>query len=130
MVIDSSAIISILLQEPGHELLRELIFESFQPLEISAPTLLETSIVIDNRSEWNGVSAIGFCELGKIKVIEFDLSLVEIAKTAYQTYGRGSGHPAQLNFADCFSYALAKQRNDSLLFVGNDFIHTDIRSAL
>lgn len=50
-----------------------------------------------------------------------------IARQAYRDYGKGSGHPAQLNFGDCFSYALAKDRDEPLLYKGNDFIHTDIR---
>ncbi len=55
---------------------------------------------------------------------------VRIARLAYRRYGKGSGHPARLNFGDCFAYALARDRNEPLLFVGNDFIHTDIKSAL
>ncbi len=55
---------------------------------------------------------------------------VRIARLAYRRYGKGSGHPARLNFGDCFAYALARDRNEPLLFVGNDFVHTDIKSAL
>ena len=54
----------------------------------------------------------------------------KIARQAYRDYGRGSGHPANLNFGDCFSYALAAERREPLLFVGDDFGHTDIRSAV
>jgi ribonuclease VapC len=57
-------------------------------------------------------------------------SQVRIARSAYRQYGKGSGHPARLNLGDCFAYALARERNEPLLFVGEDFIHTDIRSAL
>lgn len=53
-----------------------------------------------------------------------------IAREAYRDFGRGSGHPAQLNFGDCFSYALARDSGEELLFKGHDFIHTDIRPAL
>lgn len=54
----------------------------------------------------------------------------KLARIAYRRFGRGSRHPARLNFGDCFAYALARDRNEPLLFVGDDFIHTDIRSAL
>lgn len=53
-----------------------------------------------------------------------------IARDAYRDFGKGSGHPAQLNFGDCFAYALAKLSGEELLFKGNDFVHTDVRSAL
>ena len=53
-----------------------------------------------------------------------------VARVAYRTYGKGSGHPARLNFGDCFAYALAADTGEPLLFVGDDFTHTDIRPAL
>ena len=54
----------------------------------------------------------------------------KIAREAYRDFGKGSGHPAQLNFGDCFAYALARDRGEPLLFKGNDFSQTDVRSAL
>lgn len=53
-----------------------------------------------------------------------------IAREAYRDFGRGSGHPARLNFGDCFAYALAKTMNEPLLFNGDDFTQTDVKSAL
>jgi ribonuclease VapC len=53
-----------------------------------------------------------------------------IARQAYRDYGRGSGHPANLNFGDCFSYALASEKREPILFKGDDFVHTELRSAL
>ena len=53
-----------------------------------------------------------------------------IAREAYRRYGKGSGHPARLNFGDCFAYALAKDFDEPLLYIGNDFVHTDVQSAL
>jgi ribonuclease VapC len=53
-----------------------------------------------------------------------------IARQAYRDYGRGSGHPARLNFGDCFAYALARATGEPLLFKGDDFRHTDIASAV
>lgn len=56
--------------------------------------------------------------------------IAEIAAAGARRYGKGSGHPAQLNFGDCLVYAAAKYRDLPLLFVGNDFTHTDVTSAL
>lgn len=53
-----------------------------------------------------------------------------IARAAYRDFGRGSGHPARLNFGDCFAYALARATGEELLFKGDDFVHTDIRAAV
>ena len=53
-----------------------------------------------------------------------------IAREAYRDFGKGSGHPAQLNFGDCFAYALAKDKAEPLLFKGADFAHTDVRRAI
>jgi ribonuclease VapC len=55
---------------------------------------------------------------------------VSVARQANQRFGRGSGHPAKLNFGDCFASALAKDLDEPLLFIGNDFIHTDVRRVL
>lgn len=54
----------------------------------------------------------------------------DVARQAYREYGRGSGHPAGLSFGDCFAYALARVHDESLLFKGGDFGHTDVRAAL
>ena len=54
----------------------------------------------------------------------------KIARQAYRDYGKGSGHPAGLNFGDCFSYALARDKLEPILYKGDDFVHTDLRSAM
>ncbi|MEA5053123.1 MAG: type II toxin-antitoxin system VapC family toxin, partial [Propionicimonas sp.] len=64
-------------------------------------------------------------ELG-VRIVAFDEGQAAIARDAYRDYGRGSGHPAQLNLGDCFGYALAVQANEPLLFVGDDFARTDV----
>lgn len=60
----------------------------------------------------------------------YEIDIEPVARDAYERYGRGSGSQARLNFGDCFAYALAREKNEPLLFVGNDFIHTDIKPAL
>lgn len=63
----------------------------------------------------------------QVEIVAFDGRQGEIAADAYRLFGRGSGHPAGLNMGDCFSYALAIARDEPLLFVGDDFVHTDVR---
>lgn len=66
----------------------------------------------------------------KIVVEPFTPEQAQIARQAYRDYGKGSGHRAQLNFGDCFSYALARVKREPLLFKGDDFVHTDVRPAV
>ena len=66
----------------------------------------------------------------EIEIVPFTAEHAKIAREAYRDYGKGSGHPAKLNFGDVMAYALARSEREPLLYVGNDFIHTDIESAL
>lgn len=98
---------------------------------VSAATLLEAAIVVDRHP--SPLAAPKFDRL--IEQLRFTVdpvtaSQVAIARRAYQQFGKGSGHPAQLNFGDCFTYALVKERDEALLFIGQDFVHTDVRSAI
>ena len=70
-----------------------------------------------------------FLASGSVQVIPFDAVQSAIAREAYRRFGQGSGHPARLNFGDCFAYALAKALDAPLLFKGDDFGHTDVRAA-
>jgi len=65
-----------------------------------------------------------------IAIEPFTEEQARIARQAYRDYGKGSGHRAQLNFGDCFSYALARVKREPLLFKGDDFVHTDVRAAV
>lgn len=128
MILDASALVAIAVGEPGAEALAEAIINA-QP-SISAPTYVEACIVIDSRRD--PVISRRFDEFitdCQISIVPFTPAHAAIARQAYRDYGRGSGHPAGLNFGDCFSYALATERREPLLFVGDDFIHTDVRSA-
>ena len=68
-------------------------------------------------------------DLWEIETVAFDPAQAEIASQAYRDFGRGSGHPAALNLGDCYSYALAVATGEPLLFVGDDFVHTDVVAA-
>ncbi len=101
-------------------------------LKISAATWLEAHMVMDSFRQ-DAVAKVRFNDLMRelnMQIVAVDEELARIARVANLNYGCGRRHPAQLNFGDCFSYALAKQTGEPLLFKGNDFSQTDIVSAL
>ena len=125
MVIDSSAIIAILCNEPERYDFNRKIEADSRRL-ISAASVFETSIVLETRYGEEAYRELDFFILkATIKIHPFDAEQLEIARRAYRQYGKGR-HPASLNYGDCFSYALAKQTGEPLLFKGNDFSQTDI----
>ena len=71
-----------------------------------------------------------FLESGRLRIAPIDAEVAQIARLADRSYGRGTGHPARLNFGDCLAYAVAKSLDAPPLYKGDDFIHTDIGSAL
>jgi ribonuclease VapC len=125
MVIDSSVLIAILLDEPEAESYRKLLAET-ENIYLSAISLVESSLVIEHKSAQQGAKK--FDELLEIiapTIIAFDEQQAKLARIAWQQYGKGR-HPAKLNFGDCCSYAAAKYLNQPLLFKGNDFSQTNI----
>jgi len=125
MVIDSSAIIAVLLNEANAAQIAEAIDSGSQRL-LSAASLLEASIVIESRKgEAAGRELDLLIYRAAIEVVAVDQDQVEIARIAWRRYGKGR-HPAGLNYGDCFSYALARSRGLPLLFQGEDFSRTDI----
>ena len=130
MIVDSSALVEIALGEVSAAiLLAELARSSMN--RISAANLLETWMVIDRRGVPEALPILADTIMrAALDVESVTVAQVEIAREAWARYGKGSGHPAQLNFGDCFAYALAKHLDEPLLFVGNDFMHTDVQTAL
>lgn len=129
MVIDSSAIIAILLNEENAARFAQAIEASPQRL-LSAANLLEASIVIESRKgEIGGRELDLLLYRATIEIVAVDHDQAEIARTAWRRFGKGR-HPAALNYGDCFAYALAKSRGLPLLFDGNDFAQTDIAGVL
>ena len=125
MVIDTSALLAIFLNEPDAPRF-ELAIESDSKRLISAASLLETSIVLGTRFGDAGDRELGlFIRKAKLQVIAVSEDHAEIGRYAYRSYGKGR-HPAALNFGDCFSYALSKASGEALLFQGTDFSRTDI----
>jgi ribonuclease VapC len=133
MVIDSSALVSIFLQEPDAGHFATCIAEQHTPV-MSAASLLETSIVMRGRKRMDTVGTErwidDFIAVGQIRIMPVTLEQMVAARLAHRQFGKGTGHPAALNFGDCFSYALAKTMRVPLLFKGNDFARTDIEPAL
>jgi len=130
MIVDSSALVTIAKRESDWEIFSRAL-DSSEFLRLSAASFVETAIVLDALR--NPVVSTRFDELisGSEIVIEpVTVEQARIARQAYRDYGKGSGHPAQLNFGDCFSYALAREKREPLLYKGDDFVHTDLRSAL
>ncbi len=126
MVIDTSALIAILESEPQAAIITEAIAQDPVRL-LSAISLVETSIVIENRRGNAGKQELDrLLQKAAIEIMEVTAEQAEVARIAYRKYGKGRGHPAQLNFGDCFSYALARVLEQALLFKGDDFNKTDI----
>jgi len=127
MVIDTSALIGILLGEPEAEALARAIAHDPKRL-ISVFTALETSIVIETKKgEPGGRELDLLLHRSHIEIIVMNEGQLELARLAWRTYGKGR-HPAGLNIGDCCSYALAKYSGEPLLFKGDDFAQTDIQS--
>lgn len=129
IVIDTSAVLAILNDEPERRSFNELI-ENAEGCLISAASFVETSIVLEARKGYEGIRDFDlFIAQAGIKMSEVDAEQAEIARAAFRKFGKGR-HAANLNFGDCFSYALAKANDLPLLFKGNDFSYTDVECAL
>ena len=129
IAVDTSAIVAVILGEPERSLFRGIIQNANKAL-ISTVSAVEARLVIHSRRGQRGiVLAEGLLRLPVFEIVPPGLAEMDAAYAAFVAYGRGSGHPANLNFGDLFSYALAKVRAVPLLFKGNDFALTDIRSA-
>jgi ribonuclease VapC len=130
MIVDSSALIAILKREAQWSRLSKAL-DTAETSRISAANYLETSIVVD---AWrNPILSREFDELLEkfnIVIEPVTVEQAKIARDAYRDFGKGSGHPANLNFGDCFSYALAREKREPMLWKGDDFGHTDIQPAL
>lgn len=128
MVVDSSALIAVLLSEPAASDLIT-VFESGVILRMSTATLAEGGIVMQGRQGDEGEARFDrLVQRLDIAIVPVTREHAEIARAAFRRFGKGR-HPAGLNFGDCFSYALARSLGEPLLFVGHDFAQTDIEVA-
>jgi ribonuclease VapC len=128
MVIDSSAILAILQNEPERHSFNQAIAAA-QQRSLSAASLVELSIVMEARWGPEGQADLDlFLSTAEIAIISLDRHQAELARVAFQRFGKGR-HRAGLNLGDCFSYALAQWLDQPLLFKGDDFSHTDLQPA-
>jgi ribonuclease VapC len=127
MVIDTSAVLAILEDEPERRELNEEI-EAADARLMSVATFVEASIVIESRKGSEGIRDLDlFIERAGIELVSVDAEQGKAARLAFARFGKGR-HPASLNFGDCFAYALAKVLAQQVLFKGDDFSQTDIAS--
>lgn len=130
MIVDTSAIIAILREEPDAERYIEALARDPEP-RVSAGTYIETAIVVDaNRDPVLSGRLDDLLAASSVNIEPVTRTHAEIARRAYRYFGKGSGHPAGLNFGDCFAYALSRATREPLLYKGEDFSQTDVTSAL
>ncbi len=130
MIIDSSVLVSIIGDEDDAAILLAKMQDSDEPIRLSAANYIEAAIVLDGeRFGRQGYRLDELIQELQIEIAPVTEKHAKIARQAYQDFGKGSGHPARLNFGDCLAYALAAEQGDQLLFKGDDFSHTGIRRA-
>lgn len=130
MIVDSSAIIAMIKMEPEVQRFAQIMSAS-PAVKMSAATYLESWIVVDGARQ--PVLVRQFEDLlsdFQVRIEPVTVGQAQVAREAYRDYGKGSGHPARLNFGDCFTYALARVTGEPLLYKGDDFLHTDLKSAI
>ena len=129
MIVDTSALIAVIRNEPEAERFAELISKA-ERVRLSVVGYVEAGVVLDSAD--NPVVTRQFERLIDSSGIELEAvtpQQARLARAAYRDFGKGTGHPAALNFGDCFSYALASETAEPLLFKGDDFARTDLKPA-
>jgi ribonuclease VapC len=128
MIVDASALVAILLEEPeGH--LFDVTMVRSAICRMSSGSFLEASMILESRKGADGVRDLDLqMARFRIEIVPFTEAQAWLAREAFKRYGKGR-HPAKLNFGDCMSYALAKETGEELLFKGTDFGLTDIAVA-
>ena len=129
IVVDTSALIAVLLDEAEARPFARTILRDGDP-QVAAPTALEYLMVAQGRHGRSEADSRLLLTRLNLSIVAWQASYVILAQDAFVRFGKGRGHPAQLNFGDCISYALATALNAPLLYKGDDFTRTDIRPAL
>jgi len=129
MIVDTSALIAVLLKEEEEDLFARTMLHA-NSLKMSAADWFEAAIVVDQRPHPGaGYVFEDYIQFLKLEIVPVTVDIAYLARSAYARFGKGQ-HKASLNYGDCFSYALAKHTGEPLLFKGNDFAQTDIQRAL
>jgi ribonuclease VapC len=130
MIVDTSALLAILLREQEAELFARAIEASEETVRMSVASYLEAALYVDRRGDDVRRSLLDtFIEEFDIHLEPVSIEQIHFARHAFRSYGKGL-HPAGLNFGDCFTYALARAKRERVLFKGSDFDQTDLVSAL
>ncbi len=130
IAVDTSALVAIAFAEAERAAFLQAVQSADKAL-VSAVSVVETRMVVHGRRGQRAVILVDdLLRLPMFEMVSPGVADTDAAYAAFVTYGKGSGHPAGLNYGDVFSYALAKVRGLPLLYKGNDFVHTDIASAL
>lgn len=130
MIVDTSAILALAFGEDEAPRIFDLLANP-EVKRISAANLFEALAVVDRRNDQDAIRLVDE-SIARFEIVVESVTpaQVEIARAAWNRFGKGTGHPASLNFGDCFAYALASERDEPLLFVGSDFVHTDLQTAM
>lgn len=130
MIVDTSAILALAFGEDEAPRIFDLLANP-EVKRISAANLFEALAVVDRRNDQDAIRLVDE-SIARFEIVVESVTpaQVEIARAAWNRFGKGTGHPASLNFGDCFAYALASERGEPLLFVGSDFVHTDLQTAM
>lgn len=130
MIVDTSALIAILFEEPEADELIDILLDAGSS-RMAAGSWIEVAAVLTRKDKGHLFAvASTVCQRFQIEIAAMTVAQAQIGHDAYLTLGLGTGHPARLNFGDCFAYALAKDSGEPLLFRGDDFIHTDVTPAI
>ena len=133
MFVDASAIVAILTGEPEADAMLDAIDTASEPIT-SAVAIYEAVLAVSRKKQGQLLQArrdvAEFLHTAGLYVAPIAWAETEAALDAFARYGRGRGHPAKLNMGDCFVYAVTKIAGCRLLFKGDDFVHTDLRSAI
>jgi ribonuclease VapC len=128
VIVDSSAIVAVLLEEPGFEALALRLRRADSP-RLSTANCLEIAIVLQRKGRESMSKELDrLLEILRVEVVPVSVRQGLLARDAFARFGKGN-HPARLNFGDCSAYALARETSEALLFVGEDFSQTDIAAA-
>lgn len=129
MIVDTSAIVAVLRREPEGPAFFDRILDATRPA-MSAAALVEAALVIEGRGgRQAGADLDRFLAGAGIEIVAITADTARLARDAWRIWGKGN-HPARLNLGDCFAYALAQERDEPLLFKGEDFARTDVRRAV
>lgn len=129
MIVDTSALVAVVKGEPEAEIYLTRLMDA-PDVRISAVTAFEFGMVVDGwKDEQSSKDADLLLVSIDAEIVAVDAETAQAVRAAYRQFGKGN-HPARLNFGDCFAYALAKESGEPLLFKGDDFARTDVRSAV